>query len=142
MNHDYNVLVSQKQYLQKQLPVSACRSTSLLASHLLLLPWCMAIAGYGISSDNSNSQQQPIVGYKQTSKLLPGASLATRVKTTMNTIPNTNTVPTIRCTSNNFICGYCIGGIHFCLLTNEALRQVSCETYHNSSECYSYTICQ
>ena len=47
----------------------------------------MTIAGYGIGSDNSSSQQQPIVGYKQTSKLLPGAGLATRVKTTMNTIP-------------------------------------------------------
>ena len=86
MNHDCNILISQIQYIQKKLPVSASRSTSLLANHLLLLPWCMTIAGYGINSDDSSSQQQPSVGYKQTSKLLPGASLATRVKTTMNII--------------------------------------------------------
>ena len=38
-----------------------------------LLPWCTAIAGYQISSDNSNSQQQPTSSYKQTSKSIPGA---------------------------------------------------------------------
>ena len=34
-------------------------------SHLLFLPWCMAIAGYNTSSDNSNSQQQLKVGWRQ-----------------------------------------------------------------------------
>ena len=34
-------------------------------SHLFLLLLCTAIAGYHLSSDNSNSQQQPIAGYKQ-----------------------------------------------------------------------------
>ena len=53
-----------------------------MASHLLLLPWCMAIAGYRISYDNSNSQKQPTTGYRQKSKLLPGTSLPKRVKTT------------------------------------------------------------
>ena len=37
------------------------------------------------------------LGYKQTSKLLPGVGLATTVKTTMNTIP---TLPTVPCSSN------------------------------------------
>ena len=35
------------------------QATSLMVSHLFLLPWCTAIAGYQISSNNSNSQQQP-----------------------------------------------------------------------------------
>ena len=50
----------------------ASRPTYLMASHLqlLLLLWCIAIAGYHISTDNSNSQQQPAAAYKQTSKSL------------------------------------------------------------------------
>ena len=56
--------------------------TCLIVSRLLFLPWCSAITGYWIgSSNNSNSQQQTTTGYRQTSKLLPGANLPTRVKT-------------------------------------------------------------
>jgi len=46
----------------------------------------MAITGYWISSNNSNSQQQPTASYRQTSKSLPGASVPTRVKTSTNRI--------------------------------------------------------
>ena len=38
--------------------------TSLMVSLLLLLPWCTAIAGYQLSSNNSNSWQQPTAGYR------------------------------------------------------------------------------
>ena len=55
-------------------------------SHLLLLPWCTATAGYHTSSDNSNSQQQPKADYRQTSKFLQSASQPRRVKTTKNGI--------------------------------------------------------
>ena len=50
------------------------------------LPWCTAIIGYQKSSNNSNSQQQPSTGYRQTSKPLPGTSGPTRVKTSTNRI--------------------------------------------------------
>ena len=59
-----------------------CQYTGLMTSHLLLLPWCMAITGYLISCDNNNSQKQPTAGYRQTSKLLPGTSLPKRLETT------------------------------------------------------------
>ena len=58
-----------------------CQMTTLTVSHLLLLPWCTAITGHWISSNNSNSQQQLAAGYRQTSKSLPGMSQPTRVKT-------------------------------------------------------------
>ena len=53
---------------------------------LLRLPWCNTITGYQISSNNSNSQQQPTADYRQTSKLLPGVSQPTRAKTTTNRV--------------------------------------------------------
>ena len=55
-------------------------------SRLFLLPCCTTIGGYHTSSDNSNSLQQPTIGYRQTSKLLMGASQPRRVKTTTNQI--------------------------------------------------------
>ena len=83
---------------------------------LFLLPWYTAITGYWISSNNSNSQQQPTAGYRQTRKLLPGVSQPRRVKTTTNGICKwqfnyANTIPTVSCTSNGLICGY-VTGIH------------------------------
>ena len=57
-----------------------------MVSHLVLLPWCTAITGYRISSNNSNSQQQPITSYRKTSKLLLGVSWPTSMKTTTNRI--------------------------------------------------------
>ena len=66
--------------------VHLCQYTGVMVSRLLLLPWCTAITGYWISSNKSNSQQQPTAIYRQTSKSLPGASPLTRVKTTTNTI--------------------------------------------------------
>ena len=51
-----------------------CQSTSLMVSYLLLLPRCTAITGYQINSNNSNSQQQPMTGYRQTNESLPGMS--------------------------------------------------------------------
>ena len=54
-----------------------CQSTGLMVS-LLLPPWHTAIVGYWVNSNNSNSQQQPIAGYRQTSKSLPGTNLPTR----------------------------------------------------------------
>ena len=55
-----------------------CQYTSLLVSHLILLPWCTSITGYWISSNKNNSQQQPTIGYTQTSKSIPGMSQLTR----------------------------------------------------------------
>ena len=64
-----------------------CQYTGLImVSCLLLLPWCMAITGYWINNNNNNIQQLPTAGYRQTSRSLPGVSLPTRVKTTINTI--------------------------------------------------------
>ena len=57
----------------------------LMANCQLLLPWCVVIAGYEISSDNTNSQRKPTVGGKQTSKSLRGLSPPSRVKTITNT---------------------------------------------------------
>ena len=57
-----------------------CQFTGLMVSRLLLLPWCSAITGCWISSDNSHSQQQLAVKYRQTIKLLPGTSWPPRVK--------------------------------------------------------------
>ena len=37
-----------------------CQSTILMVNHLLLLPWCMVINSYWISS---NGKQQPTAGY-------------------------------------------------------------------------------
>ena len=54
-----------------QIAVHLCQQTSIMANHLLLLPWCIAITGYWISSAHSNNQQQPTAGYKQTTKTLP-----------------------------------------------------------------------
>ena len=43
-----------------------CQYTTLMASHVLLLPWCMVIAGYQISNDNGNSNDyQPLATNKQ-----------------------------------------------------------------------------
>ena len=66
--------------------LKSCQSTSLMVICLLLLPWCTTITGYRISSNNSNSQQQPTASYRQTSKFLPEVSGPTREKTTTNSI--------------------------------------------------------
>ena len=78
-----------------------------MANCLFLLPWCKVIAGYRVSSNNSNSQPQPTTGYRQTSKSLPGTISPTRVKTTTNTIyvwqfKYANTLPIVLCMSNGF----------------------------------------
>ena len=83
-------------------------------SCLLLLPWCTAIAGCHTSSDNSNSQQQPMADYRQISKSLLGASWLRRVKTATNGIyawkfKYANTIPTVLSMSNGLICGYITG---------------------------------
>ena len=85
--------------------IQLCHSSSLMVSYLLLLHWCTAIAGYQISNNNSNSQQQPTTGYRQTSKALPGVSLPTTVKTTTNRayewqFKYANTVPAVLCLNN------------------------------------------
>ena len=84
----YNVLLPQIQdihvCIMPETVVQLCHSSSLMVSYLLLLPWCTAITGYRISNNNSNSQQQPTTGYRQTSKVLPGVSLPITVITTTN----------------------------------------------------------
>ena len=57
-----------------------CQLTYLMVNHLIHLPWCTAIAGYWISSNNTNCQQQPTTGYEQTSKSLQGQSGPARVE--------------------------------------------------------------
>ena len=93
-----------------------CQLTSLRVICMLLLPWCPAITGHWICSNNSKSQQQPIAGYRQTSKLLPGAIHPTRVKATTNKIDlrqfkYANAMSTVLCLNNGLICSY-IAGIH------------------------------
>ena len=78
----------------------------------------MAMAGYRISNDNSNSQQKSTAGYKQINESLLGSSPPARVKTTTNTIDvrqykYANIMSTIPYGSNDLNCGY-ITGIHFC----------------------------
>ena len=63
-----------------------CQLIYIMVSCLLFLPWCTAITGYRISSNNSNSQQQPTIGYRQTSKSPSGMSQPTIVKATANRI--------------------------------------------------------
>ena len=87
-SHEYSSLTSQIQDIHiKKIAWSSCLSQSVdrpKLSLLLLLPWCMVIADYHTSSDNSNSKQQPTASYRQTSKSLTSVS-ETR-KTTTNTI--------------------------------------------------------
>ena len=87
-NCKYSVLTPQIQdihvHIMPEIVTHLCQLTSIMVSCLLLLPWCTAITGYQISDIYHNSQQQPTVSYRQTSKLLPGASRPTRVKTTTN----------------------------------------------------------
>ena len=84
-----------------------------------LLPlWCIITDGYQISSDNSNSQQQPTTGYKQTSKLLPSASSPTSMKTTYPTNIHTT---------------YNSGPVD-----KETLCNISHEICHNPPEFYEY----
>ena len=90
-----------------------------MVSHLLLLPWCTAITGYWIGSNNSNSQQQPTSGYKQTSKSLLDASQPTRVKTTTSRIyawesEDVNTMPAVLCTNSGFVWGYVMPSTSTC----------------------------
>ena len=66
--------------------IRLCQYTGLVVNRLLLLPWCKAIAGYCISSNNSNNQQLAATGYRQTSKSRSGVSSQTQVKTITNTI--------------------------------------------------------
>ena len=94
-------------------------SISLKVRCLLFLSCCIAITGYQISSNNSNSQQQPTASYRQTSKSLPGKSRPTGVKITANRIhpwqfKYVNTMTVVLCMSNELICGY-INMNHFCL---------------------------
>ena len=71
----------------------------------LLFPWCMAITGYHTSSINCNNHWQPMAGYRQTTKLLPGKSQQWWVKTTTKQIyvwqfEYANTIPTVLCMKN------------------------------------------
>ena len=52
----------------------ALQSTSLMVRNLLFLPWCTAITGYWISSNNSINPQLPTAGYRQRSKSLAGVN--------------------------------------------------------------------
>ena len=63
-----------------------CQLTTLMISHQLLLPWCTAITGYWISSNNINHQQKLTTIYRKTSKLLPDTGQLTRGKTNKQNI--------------------------------------------------------
>ena len=106
-------------------------------SCLLLLPCCTSIVGDHRNSVNSNSQQKPTVGYKQTSKLLQDTSQS-RLKMITNGIYEwqlkyANTIPTVICMSNGLICGYITG-----IYDKELLGYASCEMCHDLSEFYNY----
>ena len=111
-----------------------------MVSHLLLLPWCMAITGYQINSNNSNSQQQPTASYWQTGKLLPGASSPARVKTTTKQYMRTNSNMLILCANCSMheqrfnLWLYCWHS----LLSVEKRSIMSHEFCHNPSEFYEY----
>ena len=65
---------------------------SLIVNWLPFLPWCTAITGYWISSNNSNSQQHPTINHRLTSKLLSGVSWPHKSETTTteNTYDNSS----------------------------------------------------
>ena len=122
--------------------ISLCQLTSLMVSCLLLLPWCIAIAGYWISSSNSNSQQQLTASYRQASKSLSGTSWPTKSENHHKqnvhvAIQVCFTMPTVLCMSNGLICGY-ITGIHFCLYAKEVSHHASLEICHSSLKFYEY----
>ena len=110
----------------------------------------MAITDYRINSKNNNSQQQPIIGYRQTSKLLPRACKSTdksknhhkRNKLYMYQFKCVNTMPTVLHMSNGLICG-CTAVIHSCLWTKEASYHMEFATIHwNCINIISYIIYQ
>ena len=119
-NQDYSTFTSQIQDIHIK---KVAQSIAYLGqvdqpklSYLLLLSWCTVITGYHTSSDNSNTHQQPMAGYRQTNKLLLDTSQPRRAKFTTNRIyvhqfKYTNTISTVLCMSNDLICGY-ITGIH------------------------------
>ena len=78
-------------------------------SCLLLLPWYTAITGYHMSSDNSNSLQKPMAGYRQMSKSLLDTSQPRKMQSITNGIyvwvtsevcTYDNTVTTVLCMSS------------------------------------------
>ena len=73
----------------------------------------MAIAGYQMDSDNSNSQQQSTIRYKQTSnhyqQSSPTSMMITGQMQDVWLFKYVDTVATVPCTSNVLICGYIIG---------------------------------
>ena len=74
-------------HIMPETATSLCQLTSMMVSHLLLLPWHTAITGYRISSNNSNSWQQPATSHRQQANHYHwGVSWPTRVKTTTNRI--------------------------------------------------------
>ena len=96
----------------------------------------LSITGYWVSSNNSNSQQQPNASYRQTNKLLPSVSLSTRVITTRNRIYTwyfkyASNVPTVLCMSNGLICGYIY-------LVSEVWGCYTCNSVHGSTYHYHY----
>ena len=118
-----------------------CQYTGLMVSSLLLLPQCMAITGYQISSTNSNSQQQPTAGCRQTSKSLPSTSPPTRVKITTDTIyalqfKYTNTMPTVLCMNNGLVHNYIAGSdlrySAFCVSRITAIKLLDMILYHDT----------
>ena len=103
-------------HIMPEIAARLYQSTSLMVSCLLLLPWCTAITGYWISSNNGNSQQQPTHQLQTTSKSLLGTSWPTRVITTTNRI----------CKHDNST------------VAKETSCHMSHETFHYLSEFYEY----
>ena len=107
----------------KQLTVPIDQPDGKLPAPSTYIPWCTTITGYQINSTNSNIQQPTTTDRRQTSKLQPGMSQQTWVKTTTNRtyawqFKYANTMPTVLCTNIGLICGY-TAGIHFCLKTEK-----------------------
>ena len=92
-----------------------------MASHRLLLPWC--IYDHQIRSDNGNSQQQPTAGYKETSKSIPVTSPPTRVKATTNTCDNSTMLY-----AANFMITYVTGSAK--TVPNCARTEIKCTAKH------------
>ena len=136
-SHDYSTLMPQIQDIHvRKIAWSNCLSQSIdqhKLSCLFLLPWCIAITGYHTSSNNSNIQEQLMASYRQTSKLLLGASQPRRVKTTLDGMYTwqfkyANTIPSVLSTSNDLIHGY-ITSIYYLLQSIRLLPSILSANY-------------
>ena len=81
-----------------------CLCPNLMACHQLLIPWCMTIAGYQISTVAITDHR--LQANKQITTRCYIVPQQVWLPDKHNTCDNANTVSTVRYMSNDLICGY------------------------------------